>query len=40
MDLTPLVTDEDIDIVEFTCDLVSRFQSDVRARLSARLGKP
>jgi LmbE family N-acetylglucosaminyl deacetylase len=38
LDLTPLVTDETVDIVEYTCGLISRFQKDVRNKLAARLG--
>lgn len=39
LDLTPLVADESIDIVEYTCGLISRFQQEVRTKLTARLGK-
>lgn len=37
MDLTPLVTDDTIDIVTYVCDLIARFQDDVRLKLSQRL---
>jgi len=39
VDLTPLVTDDSIDIVTFVCDLIDQFQDDVRLKLSQRLGK-
>ncbi len=39
LDLTPLVADEPIDIVDYTCGLISRFQQEVRNKLTARLGK-
>jgi LmbE family N-acetylglucosaminyl deacetylase len=39
MDLTPLVKDESLDIVEFVCGLIGKFQDDVKAKLSRRLGK-
>jgi LmbE family N-acetylglucosaminyl deacetylase len=37
--LTPLVADETLDIAEYTCGIISRFQEDVRNKLAARLGK-
>lgn len=40
VDLTPIVTDESIDIVAFVCDLIAAFQDDVRLKLSQRLGQP
>ena len=39
MDLTPLVADESIDITTYVCDLIGKFQSDVRQRLNKRLGR-
>lgn len=38
LDLTPLVADESIDVVEYVCDLIERFSADVRLKLSKRLG--
>ena len=40
MDLTPLVADESKDIVTYVCDLIERFNADVRLKLSQRLGQP
>lgn len=37
IDLTPLVADDSKDIVEFTCDLIDRFNADVRQKLSRRI---
>lgn len=39
LDLTPLVADETIDLVEYICGLITRFQQDVRNKLTARLGQ-
>jgi LmbE family N-acetylglucosaminyl deacetylase len=39
MDLTPLVADESLDIVEFVAESIQKFQADVRTRLCRRLGK-
>lgn len=39
MDLTPLVADESKDIVTYVCDLIERFNADVRQKLSQRLGQ-
>ena len=39
MDLTPLVTDETSDIVDYTCDFIVKFQADVREKLTRRLGR-
>jgi len=39
MDLTPLVIDESLDIVDFACAYLDRFSSDVKAKLLKRLGK-
>jgi LmbE family N-acetylglucosaminyl deacetylase len=38
MDLTPLVTDESADIVNYVCGCIERFKEDVRDKLSKRLG--
>lgn len=38
MDLTPLVTDESRDIVEYVCDFIDGFRADVRGKLSNQLG--
>ncbi len=40
LDLTPLVTDDSIDIVSYVCSLIDRFNEDVRTKLSQRLGQP
>ena len=39
LNLTPLVEDESIDIVSYICDLIEKFSSDVRQKLSQRLGR-
>jgi LmbE family N-acetylglucosaminyl deacetylase len=39
MDLTPLVTDESADIAGYVCNFIGKFQSDVKEKLSARLGR-
>lgn len=39
MNLTPLVTDETSDIVDYTCDFIAKFQADVREKLTWRLGR-
>ncbi|MES2922012.1 MAG: PIG-L family deacetylase [Verrucomicrobiota bacterium] len=38
MDLTPLVLDETLDIADYVCGFIKAFQTDVRGKLSARLG--
>jgi LmbE family N-acetylglucosaminyl deacetylase len=38
MDLTPLVADESIDLVEHVCGLIDEFKAEVKARLNRRLG--
>jgi LmbE family N-acetylglucosaminyl deacetylase len=38
LDLTPLVTDESMDIVDYVCSFVERFNDDVRLKLSQRIG--
>jgi LmbE family N-acetylglucosaminyl deacetylase len=37
MDLTPLVQDESLDIVEFVCGFIERFNHDVKTKLGKRL---
>jgi LmbE family N-acetylglucosaminyl deacetylase len=39
MDLTPLITNPALDIVEFVVEHIRAFESDVRKKLSGRLGK-
>lgn len=39
IDLSPLVTDESKDIVAFVCDLIDQFNTDVRLKLTQRLGQ-
>ena len=39
MDLTPLVSDPSLDILDFTIGHIERFADDVRARLGKRLGR-
>jgi LmbE family N-acetylglucosaminyl deacetylase len=39
MDLTPLVVDENADIVNYVCDFIGKFQTDVRQKLTKRLGR-
>ncbi len=39
MDLTPLVTDRTLNIIEFVADHIQAFEADVRKKLSVRLGK-
>ena len=39
LDLTPLVTDPTLDILDWTLSHIERFAADVRARLGRRLGK-
>ncbi len=39
MDLTPLVKDGALDIVEFVCGFVEKFRDDVRSKLNRRLGR-
>lgn len=38
IDLTPLVADATSDIAAFVCDLIDQFKSDVRNKLTTRLG--
>jgi LmbE family N-acetylglucosaminyl deacetylase len=38
MDLTPLVVDPAMDIAGYACGLIEKFQADVRAKLTKRLG--
>ena len=39
MDLTPLITDDSSDIVDFVCNLIDQFNDDVRLKLNHRLGQ-
>jgi LmbE family N-acetylglucosaminyl deacetylase len=39
MDLTPLVKDDSLDIVEYVTGAIDRFRADVSAKLRARLGR-
>ena len=39
MDLTPLIKDATLDIVDYTCGFIERFQNDVKAKLKRRLGR-
>jgi LmbE family N-acetylglucosaminyl deacetylase len=39
LDLTPLVADEAIDIVDYVCGLIELFSTDVRQKLSKQLGQ-
>lgn len=39
MDLTPIIHDESLDIVEHVCVFIEAFQNDVREKLTKRLGK-
>ena len=39
MDLTPLVTEDTLDITGYVCDFIDRFQQDVRLKLEQRTGK-
>ena len=39
IDLTPLITDDSSDIVDFVCNLIGHFNDDVRLKLSHRLGQ-
>jgi LmbE family N-acetylglucosaminyl deacetylase len=39
MDLTPLVADERADVADYVCGCIERFKTDVRAKLSKRLGQ-
>jgi LmbE family N-acetylglucosaminyl deacetylase len=38
MDLTPLVNNPSLSIVDFVCDLIGEFEADVRGKLSKRIG--
>lgn len=38
MDLTPLVADESLDIVEYVCGYLDRLKADVKTKLGRRLG--
>lgn len=39
IDLTPLITDDSSDIVDYVCNLIDLFNDDVRLKLSQRLGQ-
>ena len=39
MDLTPLIKDDTLDVVEYVAGFIDRFRTDVVAKLSQRLGK-
>ncbi len=39
MDLTPVVADETVDIVEYVCGCIDRLKADVRQKLGKRLGQ-
>ena len=39
MDLTPLVADEAVDIIDYVCGFIEQFKVDVRQKLSRRLGQ-
>ena len=39
MDLTPLVAGETLDIADYVCGFMEKFQADVREKLSKRLGR-
>ena len=39
MDLTPLVADEKLDMVEYVCGYIEKFRAEVRQKLGKRLGK-
>ena len=39
MDLTPLVLDATIDISDYACGLIAKFQTEVRGKLNKRLGR-
>jgi LmbE family N-acetylglucosaminyl deacetylase len=39
IDLTPLVTDESCDVVEYMCGFIDQFKADVKQRLGKRLGR-
>jgi hypothetical protein len=40
MDLTPLIADDALDPVQFTCEMVHRFETEVRQALKSTLGIP
>ena len=39
IDLTPLITDDSLDIADFICACIDRFNADVKSKLNTRLGK-
>jgi len=40
IDLTPFVADDSMDIIDYVCGFIDQFKSDVRSKLSAKLGLP
>lgn len=38
IDLTPLVTDDSLDIIDYVCGFIDQFKADVRGKLAAKLG--
>lgn len=38
IDLTPLVTDESLDIIDYVCGFIDQFKADVHGKLAAKLG--
>ncbi len=39
MDLTPLVADDSLDIIDYVCGVIDRFRDDVRSKLNQRIGQ-
>ena len=39
MDLTPLIADDSLDIIDYVCGVIDRFRDDVRLKLSQRIGQ-
>ncbi len=39
INLTPLITDDALDIADFVCACIDRFNADVKSKLNTRLGK-
>jgi hypothetical protein len=40
MDLTPLIAGESVDVLDYVCGFIEKFQTDVREKLTKRLGRP
>lgn len=38
IDLTPLVTDDSLDIIDYVCGFIDQFKAGVRGKLAAKLG--